>query len=97
MPDCRRDADHVDDKDRYHAKLTGNDVESLVRTMSDRDGVQSRDHSKPEVEHVKKDKEEQDYAGYSLDQIKPVPRIRISEVIRPRFHGDHQPIDGMID
>src|SRR5262245_51360762 len=71
VPNRRGNTDHVDDKDRNHAKLTSNDLECLVRMSGDRLIVESRNHAKPEVEHVKKNEEEQDHTGDALDQIEP--------------------------
>ena len=59
--------------------------------------VQSRNHSKPEVEHVESDKEEQNYTSDSLNQIKPVARIRVREIVWPRFHRNHQAVYSMVD
>ena len=46
---------------------------------------------------MKSNEEKQNYTGEALDKIEPVSRVRVIQVIRPRFHGDHQPIDGVID
>jgi len=46
---------------------------------------------------VKKDEEKQDHARDSLNQVKPVSRIRIGQIVGPRFHRDHQTIDCVID
>jgi len=46
---------------------------------------------------MESDKEEQDYSGDSLNQIEPVARIWIREIVGPCFPGDYQTIDGVID
>ena len=53
VPDRGRDADHVDDKYRHHAKLTRDNVERLVRPCGDGNRIQPGNHAKAEVEHVK--------------------------------------------
>src|SRR6267378_8680439 len=97
MPDRCRDANQVDNEYRHHAKLTRYDIESLVRMGGHRDTVQSRDHSKPEIQDVKRNKEEQDDSGYPLHEIEPVARVRVSQVVGARFSGNHQAVDGVID
>ena len=85
MPDRRGDPDHVNDENRDHVKLAGDDVESLFGLCGDGNPVKSRESSQPEIEHVKSDKEEQNDSGYALDQVKPVTRVRIGEIVGPRF------------
>src|ERR1051326_8570540 len=97
MPYRCGDADHVEDKDRDHAKLARDDIKSLVRIIGHGQVVQAGNHPKPEVEHVKKDEEEENDAGDALDQVEPVARVRIVQVVGPRFDGDHEPVDGVID
>jgi hypothetical protein len=46
---------------------------------------------------VESDEEKQNHSGDSLDQVKPVARVRVVKIIRPRLHSDYQPIDGVID
>ena len=46
---------------------------------------------------MKRDEEKKDYARDPLDQIKPVSRIRIGQIVWPRFDCDYQAIDGVID
>ena len=46
---------------------------------------------------MESDKEEQDYSGDSLNQIEPVSRIWISEVVWPCFPGNYQTVDCVID
>jgi hypothetical protein len=59
--------------------------------------VQAGNQAKAEVEHVKQDKEEENDAGDALDQIEPVARVRIGQIVWPRFPRDHQAVDGVID
>ena len=97
MPNRCGDTDHVDDEYRDHVKLSRNDLKAPLGIMGHRNVVQSWYQPKPEIQHVKSNKEKQDDSGYSLDGVEPVARIWIGQVIRPRLHGDHQTIDGMID
>src|SRR6476646_10758699 len=53
MPHGCRNADHVDDEDRHHAKLTRDDIKGVVVMCRDRLIVESWYQAKPEVEHVK--------------------------------------------
>jgi len=46
---------------------------------------------------MKCNEEEEDDPGDSLDQVEPVPRVRIIEVIGSRFNCNHQSIDCVID
>src|SRR5688500_1066622 len=97
MPDGGRDANHVNQEYPPHAKLAGDNAEGLFRTVRDRNSVKSGNHTEPEIQHVEKDKEEQNYAGDSLNEVKPISRIRIGQIIGPCFYRDHQTIDGVID
>jgi hypothetical protein len=78
-------------------KLAGYDTERQFRMFRNGDPVQARNHSEPEVQHVKQDKEKQDDAGDSLNQVEPVARVRVVQVVGPRFHSDHQTVDGVVD
>ena len=46
---------------------------------------------------MERNEEEKNHTSDALDQIKPISRIRIGEIIGPRFNRDDQPIDGVID
>ena len=46
---------------------------------------------------MESDKEEEDYSGDSLNQIEPVSRIWIREIVWPCFNSNYQTIDGMVD
>jgi hypothetical protein len=65
--------------------------------MRNRDRIEARYHAKPEIKNVESDKEEQDYSGDSLNQIEPVSRIGIRQIVGPGFPRDHQAIDGVVD
>jgi hypothetical protein len=97
MPDSGCDTDQVDQENPPDMKLTGDDVESEVGSVRDRSTVESGNHAEPEVEHVKKDEKEENNAGKSLNQVEPVARVGISEVVGPRFHCDYKTVDGVID
>src|SRR6266567_2321517 len=64
---------------------------------SDRQGVEFGNESESKVENMKSDKKEENHSSDALHQVEPVPWIRIGEIIRPCFNGDHQSIDGVID
>src|SRR5262249_52320103 len=59
----------------------------------DRRRVQARDHSEPEIQNMKDQKEEKKYAGDPLKQIKPVSCKAILESIRSRLAGDDDAVD----
>jgi hypothetical protein len=97
VPNCGRNPEDVENQNRNHAKFACDNVESFTGMRRNGLVVQSRNQSKAEVEHVEKDEEEQNYTGDSLNQVKPVARIRIGEVVGPRFHCNHQPVNGVVD
>ena len=46
---------------------------------------------------MKRDEEEENDAGYSLNQIKPIARVRVVQIVWPRLHRYHEAVDGVID
>src|ERR1043165_10161069 len=46
---------------------------------------------------MESDKEEKNYSGNSLNRVEPVSRIRVIQVVRPRFDCDHQTVNSMVD
>ncbi len=97
MPDRRGDSNHVNDERSEPCETHGRRCRTPGQVHVPPKSCSARDHSEAEIEHVESDKEEQNDAGDSLDQVKPVARIRIREIVWPRFHRDHQTIDGVID
>jgi len=64
---------------------------------SNRLHVQTRYHAEPEIQHVESDKEEQNYAGDSLNEIEPITRIRIGKVVWPCFNCYYQSVYSVVD
>ena len=46
---------------------------------------------------MESDKEEQDYSSDSLNEIEPISRKGVREIVGPCFPGDYQTIDGVVD
>jgi hypothetical protein len=42
-------------------------------------------------------KDEKDDSSNSLNQVKPIARVRIVQIVWPRFNRNYQAIDGVID
>src|SRR5437764_13145077 len=97
MPNGRRNSDHVYDKDADVMKLARDDIETLIRMMRDRHGIQPRNHSKAEIQNVKGNEEEEYDPGDSLNRVEPISRVWIIKIVRPRFDRDHQPIHCVIN
>jgi hypothetical protein len=75
MPDRGRYSDHVNQEDGHHAKLACDDTKSKVRPVSDRNCVKARDHAESEIQYVEGDKEKENDARHSLNQVKPIAGI----------------------
>ena len=78
-------------------KLSGDNVKCL-RNMG-RNGlvVQARYQAEPKIQNVESDKEEQNYAGDSLNEIEPITRIRIGKVVWPCFNCYYQSVYSVVD
>src|ERR1700753_2427491 len=97
VPHGRRDADEIDDEDDDATELAAHDFISQIRILGDREIVESRNQAEAEVEHVKRDEEEEDYPRDALDCIEPVARIRVREVVGSRLPCDEQPVNRVIN
>ena len=97
MPNCRCDADEIDYEDGRIYKLIAHDCEALIPMRSYRQSIESRNQPKPEIKYVKRYEKEENHTRDTLDQIEPIARIGVIQIIGPRLDGYHQAIDGVID
>src|SRR5215510_16278918 len=97
MPHRGENSNHINDKDRDHPELTRNNLERLIRMVCNRKSIQSGNHSESEIQDVERYEEEENDAGHSLNRIKPVSRIRISEIIWSRLGSDHQSVHCVVN
>src|SRR5437870_5311638 len=97
MPNGRKNSYDINDENRNHTELARDDGERLVGMARYRQSIQSRYHPKPEIQDVKRDKEEQNDSRHALDRVEPIARIRVCEVVRPRFGGDNEPVNCVIN
>ena len=56
MPDRSGDTNQVNNEDRYHVKLAGDDIKRLSGIVRDGNIIQAGNQTKPEVENVKSNK-----------------------------------------
>ena len=63
----------------------------------DRLGIKTRYQAEPEIQDVEGDKEKQNYAGDSLNEIEPITRIRIGKVVWPCFNCYYQSVYSVVD
>src|SRR6185312_3469644 len=80
-----------------HREFAGDDLKSLIRIGSDGNAVQPGNHPKPEVQNVKRNKEEENDSRDSLNQVEPIPWVRIRQIIRTSFEGYEQAIDSVVN
>ena len=97
MPYCGCYPDYIDNEDRDQVELIGNDTERFRAVSSNRLHVQTRYQTEPEIQDVERDKEEENYAGDSLNEIEPVSWVRVGQVIRSSLNRDYQAVYSMID
>ena len=72
-------------------------TKGLIMVRRDRFGIETRYQAEPEIQDMEGDKEKQNYAGDSLNEIEPVTRIGISQVVWSCFDSYYQSVYSVVD
>ena len=92
MPSSRQDTKNIDHQDPRYVKLAWDDSKSLIRVTSDGHHVQIWYQSEPEIQNMKKEKEEQENTRQPLKEVEPISGIAVTEHIWLGLGRDHDAV-----